>query len=34
MVLDWCISDVILTAVVVGTVVALAIFAISKIVNW
>ena len=29
MVLDWCISDVILTAVVVGTVVALAIFGTS-----
>lgn len=34
MILDWCISDAILTAVVVGAVGALAIFGISKIVNW
>ena len=33
MIPDWCISDVILAALVLGTVVALVISVISKIVN-
>ena len=34
MILDWCISDVILGALVLGAVGALAILGISKIVKW
>ena len=34
MILDWCISDVILAALVLGTVGALVILGISKIVKW
>jgi hypothetical protein len=34
MLLDWCISDMILAAMAAGTVVALVALAISKIVNW